>query len=102
MCKQAKLANIDIKVIGERFDEKNHICVSCDVVDYTPVSVEEIMENNNLLAMGINNENGLYSVGLKNFKDVKFEKGQKIGEDTENSTSGFTRNRIRIYMARSK
>ena len=28
--------------------------------------------------------------------------GQKIGEDTENSTSGFTRNRIRIYMARSK
>lgn len=28
--------------------------------------------------------------------------GQKIGEDTENSTSGFTRNRSRIYLERRR
>lgn len=28
--------------------------------------------------------------------------GQKIGEDTENSTSGFTRHRSRVYLERSK
>lgn len=27
--------------------------------------------------------------------------GYKIGEDTENSTAGYTRNRTRVYMARS-
>lgn len=167
----------------------------------TQATIEAVVvkvNENNLLAMGIKNENGLYSVGLKDFKDIKFDKGQKIliyfngdvmesypaqlgninkidimeektnidipddilrycyssrdnvkinineltnsgitltitdknelpykyshsykinkkiknenytgvgkkiGEDTENSTSGFTRNRIRIYMARSK
>lgn len=28
------------KPLDERFEKKNHICVSCDVVDYTLVSIE--------------------------------------------------------------
>ena len=41
--------HIHDKPLYERFEKKNHICVSCDMVDYTPVSVEEIMENNKLV-----------------------------------------------------
>lgn len=47
-----------------------------------------------------------YSHSYKINKRVKNENytgiGHKIGEDTENSTSGFTRNRISIYMERSR
>lgn len=41
--------HIHDKPLDEKFEKKNHICVSCDVIDYTPVSVEEIMENNKLV-----------------------------------------------------
>lgn len=34
--------HIHDKPLDERFNKKNHICVSCDVVDYTPVSIEMI------------------------------------------------------------
>ena len=34
--------HIHDKPLDEKFDKKNHICVSCDVVDYTPVSIDEI------------------------------------------------------------
>lgn len=34
--------HIHDKPLDERFDKDNHICVSCDVIDYTPVSVEKI------------------------------------------------------------
>lgn len=37
--------HIHDKLLDERFDKDNHICVSCDVVDYTPVSIEMITEN---------------------------------------------------------
>jgi len=40
--------HIHNKPLEERFDKKNHICVSCDVVDYTPVSIdrmETVMKN---------------------------------------------------------
>lgn len=37
--------HIHDKPLDERFEKKNHICVSCDVIDYTPVSVEKISEN---------------------------------------------------------
>ena len=37
--------HIHDKPLDERFNKKNHICVSCDVVDYTPVSIEMITEN---------------------------------------------------------
>jgi len=47
-----------------------------------------------------------YSHSYKINKKVKNENytgvGQKIGEDTENSTSGYTRNRARIYMEGSR
>ena len=34
--------HIHDKPLDERFDKRNHICVSCDVIDYTPVSIEMI------------------------------------------------------------
>ena len=34
--------HIHDKPLDIKFDKKNHICVSCDVVDYTPVSIEKI------------------------------------------------------------
>lgn len=34
--------HIHDKPLDERFNKKNHICVSCDVVDYTPVSISKI------------------------------------------------------------
>ncbi len=36
------------------------------------------VNENNLLAMGIESGTGLYSIGLKNFQDIKFEKEQEI------------------------
>ena len=36
--------HIHNKPLGEKFDKKNHICVSCDVIDYTPVSIETVNE----------------------------------------------------------
>ena len=37
--------HIHDKPLDEKFDKKNHICVSCDVVDYTPVSIELVNKN---------------------------------------------------------
>lgn len=33
--------HIHDKPLDERFDKDNHICVSCDVVDYTPIIIEK-------------------------------------------------------------
>lgn len=32
--------HIHDKTLDERFNKENHICVSCDVVDYTPKKIE--------------------------------------------------------------
>ncbi len=37
--------HIHDKPLDERFDKRNHICVSCDVIDYTPVNIKMITEN---------------------------------------------------------
>ena len=34
--------HIHDKPLDRKFDKKNHVCVSCDVVHYTPVSIENI------------------------------------------------------------
>ncbi len=34
--------HIHDKPIDKKFDKKNHVCVSCDVVDYIPVSISKI------------------------------------------------------------
>lgn len=39
--------HIHDKPLDRKFDKKNHICVSCDVVDYTPVSIELVNKNYN-------------------------------------------------------
>ena len=36
--------HIHDKPLDERFDKKNHICVSCDVIDYTPISIKIIQQ----------------------------------------------------------
>lgn len=36
--------HIHDKPLDKKFNKRNHICVSCDVVDYTPVSIEMINE----------------------------------------------------------
>ena len=32
--------DIHDKPLDERFNKSNHICVSCDVIDYTPIVIE--------------------------------------------------------------
>ena len=34
--------HIHDKPLDRKFDKKNHVCVSCDVVDYIPVSISKI------------------------------------------------------------
>ena len=34
--------HIHNKPLDRKFDKKNRVCVSCDVVDYTPVSISKI------------------------------------------------------------
>ena len=37
--------HIHNKPLDESFDKSNHICVSCDVIDYTPIQInEKLME----------------------------------------------------------
>ena len=36
--------HIHDKPLDERFDKKNHICVSCDVIYYTPISIKIIQQ----------------------------------------------------------
>ena len=31
--------HIHNKLLDERFNKNNHICVSCDVIDYTPIKI---------------------------------------------------------------
>ncbi len=38
------LGHIHDKPLDERFNKDNHICVSCDVVDYMPISMESIKD----------------------------------------------------------
>lgn len=75
--------------------------------DNVNVTVSELTRSG--ISLTITDTNELpynYSHSYTIYNKVKNENyngiGYKIGEDTENSTSGFTRNRYRIYMERSK
>lgn len=35
--------HIHDKPLDKRFNKNNHICVSCDVIEYTPISIEKIV-----------------------------------------------------------
>ncbi len=35
--------HIHDKLLDERFNKSNHICVSCDVIDYTPINIQTIV-----------------------------------------------------------
>lgn len=107
----AQLGNIGkIEVIKEKSD----IQIPDDIIRYcynsrdnVNITVSEL--TNSGITLTIIDKNELpykYSHNYKINKKVKNEDytgvGQKIGEDTGNSTAGFTRNRTRIYMERSR
>lgn len=75
--------------------------------DNVNITISELTSSN--ISLTITDKNELpyiYAHSYKINKKVKNKDytgvGQKIGEDTENSISGFTRNRGGIYMARSR
>lgn len=105
----AQLGNVGkIEIIKEKSDIQipdNIIRYCYNSKDKVNVTISEL--TNSGITLTITDENELpynYSHNYKINKKVKNENytgvGQKIGEDTENSTSGFTRNRSRIYMER--
>lgn len=107
----AQIGNIGkIEVIKEKSDIQipdNIIRFCYNSKDKVNVTISEL--TNSGITLTITDANELpynYSHSYTINKKVKNENytgvGQKIGEDTENSTSGFTRYRSRIYMERSK
>ena len=34
--------HIHDKPLDEKYDKRNHFCVSCDVIDYTPINIENV------------------------------------------------------------
>ncbi|MGM9970635.1 MAG: hypothetical protein ACI35S_09615 [Anaeroplasma sp.] len=107
----AQLGNIGkIEIIKEKSDIQipdNIIRFCYNSKDKVSVTISEL--TNSGIILTIKDENELpynYSHSYTINKKVKNENytgvGQKIGEDTENSTSGFTRYRSRIYLERSK
>lgn len=60
----------------EKYNEKYN-----DEINNMRATIKAVVikvNENHLLAMGIENRTELYSIGLKNSKDIKFEKGQEI------------------------
>jgi len=60
----------------EKYNEKYN-----DEINNMKATIKAVVvkvNENHLLAMGIENGTELYSIGLKNSKDIKFEKGQEI------------------------
>ncbi len=39
--------HIHDKPLDEKYNKNNHFCVSCDVIDYTPITIEEIKNRMN-------------------------------------------------------
>lgn len=107
----AQLGNIgNIEIIEEKsnIDIPDYILRYCySSYDNIQVTINEL--TNKGITLSITDTNELpynYAHSYKINKEVKNEEytgvGQKIGEDTENTTSGYTRNRTRVYMERSR
>lgn len=76
-------------------------------LDNVRVSINEL--TNSGITLTITDKNDLpyeYSYNYTIYKKVKNKEytgiGYKIGEDTENSTSGYTRNRKRVHLGRNR
>ena len=107
----AHLSNITkIEIIEEESNveiPENILRYCYSSIDNVNVTINELKTSGITLTITDTNEIPYkYAHSYKINKEVKNENytgiGQIIGEDTENSTSGFTRNRIRVYLARSK
>ncbi len=107
----AQLGNIGkIEVIKEESSTQipdNVIRYCYNSRDNVNITISELTSST--ISLTITDKNELpyiYAHSYKINKKIKNKDytgvGQKIGEDTENSTSGFTRNRDGIYMARSR
>lgn len=107
----AQLGNIGkIEVIKEESSTQipdNVIRYCYNSRDNVNITISELTSST--ISLTITDKNKLpyiYAHSYKINKKIKNKDytgvGQKIGEDTENSTSGFTRNRDGIYMARSR
>ena len=98
----------------ETIKEKSNTQIPDDIMrfcynskDKVNVVITEL--TNSGITLTITDTNDLqynYSHSYRINKKVKnknyIDKGEKIGEDTQNSTSGFTRNRLRICVARGR
>lgn len=107
----AQIGNVGkIKIIKDKSDIQipdNIIRFCYNTKDKVNVIISEL--TNSGIALTITDTNELaynYSHSYTINKKVKNENytgvGQKIGEDTENSTSGFTQYRSSIYLERNK
>lgn len=107
----AQLGNIGkIEIVKDKSDIQipdNIIRFCYNVKDKVNVTISEL--TNSGITLNITDTNELpynYSHSYIINKKVKNQNytgvGQKIGEDTENSTSGFTRYRNSVYLERSK
>lgn len=98
----------------EILEENSDVAISDDEwrffyssIDNVSVNVNEI--TNSGISITIVDKNELpyeyianYAVNNKIKNKQYTGVGEKVGEDTENSIAGFTRNRFRVYMGRSE
>lgn len=107
----AQFGNIGkIEIVKDKSDIQipdNIIRFCYNSKDNVNITISELTNGNIVLSITDTNELPYkYAHSYRINKKIKNQNytgiGQKIGEDTENSTSGFTRNRPRIYMGRSK
>lgn len=73
---------IIIEILGFKvYDNVNFNKINNEENDNMKATIKAVVvkaNENNLLAMEIENRNELYSIGLKSFNNIKFEKGQEI------------------------
>lgn len=106
----AQLGNVGkIEILNEKLDVTipDSILRYCySTKDKVNITISKL--TNTSISMTITDTNELpyiyahsYNIN-KRVKNKDYGKGQKIGEDTENSIAGFTRNRTRIYMGKGR
>lgn len=106
----AQLGNVGkIEILNEKLDVTipDSILRYCySTKDKVNITISKL--TNTSISMVITDTNELpyiyahsYNIN-KRVKNKDYGKGQKIGEDTENSVAGFTRDRTKIYMGKGR
>lgn len=106
-----QLGNVEkIEIIKEKSEKKipDEILRYCySSYNNVKVTIAELTSTGTTLTIEDSNElpyqySHSYIINQKVKDETYTGVGQKIGENTGNSTAGFTRNRLRIYLERSK